>query len=217
MTKEEYEEEINLIREQNDVEFELYPMATEIIQPTLNNLSKRYVFARRKTGRGKIYYGLSSFPDVAILDKNFKNDIKEKIREEDWNKLIGCLEVKKLGSKLITKEEIERALFEEELSTEMGQLIGEILWYKKVVYTNGEEWRFIQISSYSEEIINRIIDIFNKRINSKNEYDWWDSLKDFRFEIKDSLKDELITKDCLKNWEHFENEIKCKIKWEYDN
>ena len=213
MTKEEYEEEINLIREQNDVEFELYPMVTEIIQPTLSNLSKRYVFARTRTKRGQIYYGLSSFPDVAILDKNFKNDIKEKISEKDWHKLKGCLEVKKLESELITKKEIEEALLQEKLSINMGQLIGEILWYKKVVYTNGKEWRFLQISSYSEEIINTIIKTFNERIKSGKDYDWWDSLKSFGAEIKDRLKDELITKDCLKDWKCFENEIKCKIKW----
>lgn len=70
MEKQEYIEEVNLIKEQNDTEFEIYPMAVEIIQPTIKNLSKRYVFARRKTDKGQIYYGISSFPDVAILDKN---------------------------------------------------------------------------------------------------------------------------------------------------
>ena len=72
MEKQEYIEEVNLIKEQNDTEFEIYPMAVEIIRPTIKNLSKRYVFARRKTDKGQIYYGISSFPDVAILDKNLK-------------------------------------------------------------------------------------------------------------------------------------------------
>lgn len=66
MDRNEYVEEIKLIQEQNDVEFELYPMAVDIIKPTLKNLSKRYVFARRKTDRGQIYYGVSSFPDIIL-------------------------------------------------------------------------------------------------------------------------------------------------------
>ena len=102
MTEDEYKEEIELIEEQNNVEFEIYPMVLEIIKPTIKNLSKRYVFARRKTARGQIYYGLSSFPDVAILDKSFKNVQNSQITMEDWLKLKGCLEVKALGKALIT-------------------------------------------------------------------------------------------------------------------
>ena len=35
MEKQEYIEEVNLIKEQNDTEFEIYPMAVEIIRPTI--------------------------------------------------------------------------------------------------------------------------------------------------------------------------------------
>ena len=104
MDRNEYVEEIKLIQEQNDVEFELYPMAVDIIKPTLKNLSKRYVFARRKTDRGQLYYGVSSFPDVAILDNEFKNTPNTCISKEEWLKLKGCVEVKALSSRLISKE-----------------------------------------------------------------------------------------------------------------
>ena len=40
MNKVEYEEEVELIKEQNDTEFEIYPMAVEIIQSTIKSLSK---------------------------------------------------------------------------------------------------------------------------------------------------------------------------------
>ena len=161
MEKQEYIEEVNLIKEQNDTEFEIYPMAVEIIQPTIKNLSKRYVFARRKTDKGQIYYGISSFPDVAILDKKFINISNKTISEEVWPQLKGCLEVKALETKLITQDQVEKVISTKPdiLKSEIGQLIGEILWYKKVLYTNGIEWRCLYIKEYSEELIKRIIEI----------------------------------------------------------
>ena len=83
MTKEKYQKEIELIKAQNNTEFELYPLATEIIQPVTEDLSKRYVFNRKRTEKGNIYYGLSSFPDIAILDKTFEDIDRGKIKEED--------------------------------------------------------------------------------------------------------------------------------------
>ena len=176
MKKQEYIAEVNLIKEQNDTEFEIYPMAVEIIQPTIKNLSKRYVFARRKTDKGQIYYGISSFPDVAILDKKFKNISNKTISEEEWRQLKGCLEVKALETKLITQDQVEKVISTKPdiLNPEIGQLIGEILWYKKVLYTNGIEWRCLYIKEYSEKLIKNIIKIVNNRIdfekNSNKEF-----------------------------------------------
>ena len=215
MEKQEYIEEVNLIKEQKDTEFEIYPMAVEIIQPTIKNLSKRYVFARRKTDKGQIYYGISSFPDVAILDKKFINISNKTISEEVWPQLKGCLEVKALETKLITQDQVEKVISTKPdiLNPEIGQLIGEILWYKKVLYTNGIEWRCLYIKEYSEELIKRIIEIVNKRIdlekeNSNKEFNWWESFKDIDFEIVD----ECITKNCIENWDDFIAKIH-KINW----
>lgn len=210
----EYLEEIELIRDQNDTEFEIYPMAVEIIQATLKNLSKRYVFARRKSPKGQIYYGISSFPDVAIIDKKFKNLSKAKIEKKEWNQLKGCLEVKALGAKLITEKEVEDVISNkpDNINQDIGQLIGQILWYKKVIYTNGIEWRYLYISEYTKELKDNIIEIVNKRIkkeSNKESFDWWNEFKKLNFEIKD----ECITKDCTINWDDFIIEIN-KIKWE---
>ena len=172
MEKQEYVEEIELIKEQNNVEFEIYPMAVEIIQPTIKSLSKRYVFARRKSDRGQIYYGLSSFPDVAILDKKFNNVPNTSISEEEWSKLRGCLEVKALYNSLITKKEIRDVLENKPQKLEkegMGQLIGEILWYKKVLYTNGIEWRYLHIDDYNDKLRDTVITIANNRIKFEKE------------------------------------------------
>ena len=215
MEKQEYIEEVNLIKEQNDTEFEIYPMAVEIIQPTIKNLSKRYVFARRKTDKGQIYYGISSFPDVAILDKKFINISNKTISEEVWPQLKGCLEVKALETKLITQDQVEKVISTKPdiLKPEIGQLIGEILWYKKVLYTNGIEWRCLYIKEYSEKLIKNIIEIVNNRIyfekNSNKEFNWWESFKNIEFEIVD----ECITKNCIENWDDFIAKIH-KINWE---
>ena len=217
MEKQEYIEEVNLIKEQNDTEFEIYPMAVEIIQPTIKNLSKRYVFARRKTDKGQIYYGISSFPDVAILDKKFINISNKTISEEEWRQLKGCLEVKALETELITQDQVENVISKNKkpdiLKPEIGQLIGEILWYKKVLYTNGIEWRCLYIKEYSEKLIKNIIEIVNNRIyfekNSNKEFNWWESFKNIEFEIVD----ECITKNCIENWDDFIAKIH-KINWE---
>lgn len=216
MEREEYFEEVQLIKEQNNVEFEIYPMAVDIIQPTIKNWSKRYVFARRRSACGQIYYGISSFPDVVILDKSFKNIPNKKITDLDWKKLKGCLEVKKLEDKLITKEEIEGVLKQKSqpLNPNMGQLLGEILWYKKVIYTNGIEWRFLYIEEYTKELQENVINTVNERIESERnhsteEFVWWKNFKEIDFKIIDKC----ITKNCLEDWESFITEIN-KITWD---
>lgn len=216
MELKEYQEEIELIRDQNDTEFEIYPMAVEIIQPTLKNLSKRYVFARRKSAKGQIYYGLSSFPDVAILDKKYKNISNSTIDKELWIQLKGCLEVKSLGKKLITKSQVEEVITKKPdiLEPEIGQLLGEILWYKKVLYTNGIEWRCLRVNEYSDDLIKKVIDTFKMRIDFENknpetEFNWWTSFKELDLEIVD----ECLTENCMDDWKGFITKIN-QIKWE---
>lgn len=203
MYKQEFLEEVKLIKEQNDVEVEMYPMVLELIQPTLKTLSKRYVFARRKTPRSQIYYGLSSFPDVAILDKSFKiaeinydNKCKNLKAQDNyiskaWSQFYGCIEVKRLNFPLITKEQIEYVLREkpESLAVEMGQLIGEILWYKQVLYTNGIEWRYLSVEKYDEKLKDLVLQTFKNRIeNEKKGFDWWKYFRESEFVINDERK-----------------------------
>ena len=121
-----------------------------------------------------------------------------------------------METKLITKDQIEEVLSTkpDKLKKEIGQLIGEILWYKKVLYTNGVEWRCLYINEYSEELIKRIIGMVNERIDSEKEnpnkeFDWWEKFKDIEFKIVD----ECITKNCIENWDDFIAKIH-KINWE---
>ena len=54
-----------------------------------------------------------------------------------------------------------------QLKQNIGQLIGEILWYKRVIYTNGIEWRYFRIDDYNDTLINTIITTVNDRIISE--------------------------------------------------
>lgn len=212
----EYRDEINLIQAQNDTEFELYPLVAELIAPTLRGLSKRYVFARRISELGQIYFGISGFPDIAILDKDFNNQINKDITPENWHKLKGCVEVKAYGNKLYTLKQLKEEFDGGNPNTEAFQLIGEVLWYKKLLYTNGAEWKLFKFEDYKvrEEFIIKIV---KKRIaNGKNKkYDWYRSdeiLKMIRNNIKE-IKEIKITDDCQKNWNEFIEKIGA-LEWQ---
>ena len=216
LNKEYYSEEIKLIEKQNDVEAELYPLVAGIIQPTLKNLSKRYVFGRQRSSMGQIYYGLSNFPDIVILDKSYENKSRKSIKIEDWRQLRGCVEVKNLKHGLMTEEEIRTTLSNKpmHITREMGQLIGDLLWYKKVIYTNGLQWRFLSIiDDDNNELANRIIEVVNKRIKleeGKHPFDWWENI-----EMKDGMlnyTDICLAKDCIQEWDKFIKRVN-NIKW----
>ena len=216
LDKEYYSEEIKLIEKQNDVEAELYPLVAGIIQPTLKNLSKRYVFGRQRSSMGQIYYGLSNFPDIVILDKSYENKSRKSIKIEDWRQLRGCVEVKNLKHGLMTEEEIRTTLSNKpmHITREMGQLIGDLLWYKKVIYTNGLQWRFLSITDDdNNELANRIIEVVNKRIKleeAKHPFDWWENI-----EMKDGMlnyTDICLAKDCIQEWDKFIKRVN-NIKW----
>lgn len=213
LSKEDYTEEIGLIKKQNYVEVELYPLVADIIKPTLkDSLSKRYVFGRQRRGLGQIYYGLSNFPDIVILDKTYENKSRKSIKIEEWKKLRGCVEVKNLNYRLITEEKIKSTISNsfEHITGEMGQLIGDLLWYKKVIYTNGIEWRFLSLDD-KEEIDNTIVEVVNKRIETEeagNSFDWWKNIKDLSFNYTDIC----LSKDCRQEWNEFVKRVK-EIEW----
>lgn len=213
LSKEDYTEEIGLIKKQNYVEAELYPIVADIIKPTLkDSLSKRYVFGRQRRGLGQIYYGLSNFPDIVILDKTYENKSRKSIKIEEWKKLRECVEVKNLNYSLITEEKIKSTISNsfEHITGEMGQLIGDLLWYKKVIYTNGIEWRFLSLDD-KEEIDNTIVEVVNKRIETEeagNSFDWWKNIKDLSFNYTDIC----LSKDCRQEWNEFVKRVK-EIEW----
>ncbi|TVV89329.1 hypothetical protein AZK22_03890 [Streptococcus pneumoniae] len=161
---------------------------------------------------GQINYGLSNFPDIVILDKTYENKSRKSIKIKEWKKLRGCVEVKNLNHRLITEEEIKSTLSNsfEHLTREMGQLIGDILWYKKVIYTNGIQWRFLSLDD-NNEMNHKILKVVNNRIkleDGKNTFDWWNQIKDLSFNYTDIC----LSKDCRQEWNEFVKRVK-EIEW----
>ena len=208
-----YIDEINLIKNQNNTERDLYYLVKQTLEPYCCGLSLRIVAERIKSELGQIFYGISSVPDIAILDRDFVNNQHYKITGKNRDKLKGCIEVKNLGEKLYTLEELQEEFENKNVGTAAGQLAGEILWYKKLLYTNGKEWRlftFYNRGEYDDEIIG----IVTKRIEKeekKGKFNWTedtDIKKTAKKILNENIEEKLITKDCTKNWDEFIAEIK---------
>ena len=207
-----YIDEINLIKNQNNTERDLYYLVKQTLEPYCCGLSLRIVAERIKSELGQIFYGISSVPDIAILDRDFVNNQHYKITGKNRDKLKGCIEVKNLGEKLYTLEELQEEFKNENVGTAAGQLAGEILWYKRLLYTNGTEWKLFTFNE-SEEFDDVIIEIVTKRIKEekKGKFNWTediDIMKTAKKILKDNIEEKRITEDCTKNWDEFIAEIK---------
>lgn len=208
-----YIDEIDLIENQNNTERDLYYLVKQTLEPYCCGLSLRIVAERRKSKLGQIFYGISSVPDIAILDKDFDNEKNQVINKENRKKLKGCIEVKNLGEKLYKLEELQEEFENKNVGTAAGQLAGEILWYKKLLYTNGTEWKLFTFNE-SEKYDDIIIRIVTKRIEKEErneEYNWAKDpdIEQTVIDILDKkIEEKRITKDCTENWDEFIAEIK---------
>ena len=207
-----YIDEINLIKNQNNTERDLYYLVKQTLEPYCGGLSLRIVAERIKSELGQIFYGISSVPDIAILDRDFVNNQHYKITGKNRDKLKGCIEVKNLGEKLYTLEELQEEFKNKNVGTAAGQLAGEILWYKRLLYTNGKEWRlftFYNSGEYDDEIIG----IVTKRIEEekKGKFNWTKDTgikKTAKKILNENIEEKLITENCTKYWDEFIAEIK---------
>lgn len=127
MTWEEYKEEIELIEKQNNVEYDLYNVIYAVLRErekfkliSIRNVSDR---VRTKSKKEELLWGIKGFPDFILLDKEYNPEDKKK------EKILGAVEAKYVGKPILNDKE------------DITQLIGHILWFGKVIYTNGVEWR----------------------------------------------------------------------------
>ena len=127
MTWKEYIEEIELIQKQNNVEHDLYNIVFNILKErkAFKKISVRNVCDRKRTKDQDeyLFWGIKGFPDFVLIDKEYGT--KDKSR----NMILGALEAKYVGEKLLLTV------------SDKSQLIGHLLWFKYVIYTNGIEWR----------------------------------------------------------------------------
>lgn len=127
-----YIDEIELIQFQNKVECDLYSILSFIIRNSKQGraISLRDVSVRRTTDFSKSYKGEAGFPDFVV-----------RTREKSQNAaILGAVEIKYITVDLDLEDNLE-------------QLNGHIDFYKKVIYTNGIEWRYYNQGETKSECI----------------------------------------------------------------
>ena len=143
MKWEKYTTEVELIEKQNDVEHDLYNIIANVIRDraAFNDVSVRDIGNRRrsKSKKEKVFWGLKGFPDFVFLDKEYQ-PVENNV---DRQYLYGVIEAKFVDKPLYTSIDDKR------------QLWGHLLWFKKVIYTNGIEWRFYSVE---EEYVQKVLE-----------------------------------------------------------
>ncbi len=118
----EYKEELELVHAQNRVECDLYSIIATMIRECYVNqaISLRDVSARRTSIFSRVFKSeKAGFPDFVIRTREKSNAAK----------ILGAVEVKYITKDLDSQRYIE-------------QIEEQIKFYKKLLYTNGLEWRF---------------------------------------------------------------------------
>ncbi len=123
---EDYKEEIELSCVQNHgVELELYSIIASIIREYCPNISLRDVTARRTIQNDDFdLKGIGGFPDFVVLE-----------RIMEGAKIFGCIEAKNTYQ-----------IYDDHAD----QINKHIISYRKMLYTNGLEWRFIDLTDKSK-------------------------------------------------------------------
>ena len=178
MEWEEYINEIELIEKQNNVEHDLYCVIAPLLKSIKNfkEYSIRDVDNRKRTNTTKnerTFWGIKGFPDFAILDRTYEASSKN-----DKDKVYGVVEAKFIGKPMLSKP------------GDKLQLIGHLLSFGKVIYTNAYEWRIYENGwKVSKEIIfDKENDSYEARSDSVDDKEKW---KEINLWLKSFSLDEL--------------------------
>lgn len=180
--------------------------------------------AKKVKGR-ELLMGYAAFPDMAILDKNFLGD-KQYNLEEELKKLYCCVEAKKTKEVLLDIEGVihiqankKAKIGMSDISVDLcqmngkatayGELIGELLWYGRIIYTNGKEWRFLEIKDFDSSNTGETLaqcrkDLYKDCVKNKNAHVWCEKFEEREFEV---IKTPLINiedpEKTESDWEDF--------------
>lgn len=173
ISAENYISELKLMHKQYGQEEDLYPWVYMLLKMNNNLHSVRLIADSNGDKNVKNYYkGYVGFPDMVILNENFNknDDIKTGLAN-----ICGCVEVKKIYDLLadfkegvnvisVEKGEVnfdgrrnnndEKCIYKGKKASKIGQLLGELLWYGKVLYTNGLAWKCLELVDKSKKSIN---------------------------------------------------------------
>lgn len=176
ITHNDYFKELELIKKQNATEIDMYPWIYMLLQIAKCNKGKTYetvsirdVHKRFKSAKGQVLYGLSSIPDFIIANTKFDNSNNSKGEIDNIDQIYGCVEIKGLDKELLdvkSIKELKSINFQNKEDAAKGQLLGQLLWYKKVLYTNGIEWQYLEWKPKEDEY-NEIKNTVKNRIEWK--------------------------------------------------
>ena len=183
MTLEEYMRELVLMSRQYGREEELYPLVNMMLRESDNakHISIRDVHncseinkisGKNKRIMNEMLYGYASYPDLVLLDENC--DLREKKDTlpytKQYNYLLGCVEVKSVSKNLVSEVKQKEWKIKwvpsnyyykkDNRLTDFGQILGEILWYGKILYTNGKVWYYLELQQPQRENIIKNIEEF---------------------------------------------------------
>ncbi|WP_294241201.1 hypothetical protein [Pseudobutyrivibrio sp.] len=142
MRFEEYIQEVELIKKQNNVEYDFYNIVAPLVKCCVSNYSVRDVSQRKRTTSEieRLFWGIAGFPDFVVLDKEYSSS-----SDNDKEVIHGVIEAKYIGKPLL-KQKADRL-----------QLAGHILSFGLVIYTNGYVWRIYSKSiKLNEEQVHEI-------------------------------------------------------------
>ncbi len=248
MTLEEYKKELEYIEKQYGGEEALYPLINIFLRELgdfkpLNKQDPSLVDVHRgrlcKYASRNLLYGISNFPDMVIMGKDFAykdnqlNYKKDLIDEK--SKLFGCIEVKDLSEKLdeimdntkkITLKYCnEKSMFcykeDDQNYTEVNQLYGDVLWYGKVIHTNGKIWNYYEIENktlkdVNEFLMNYYFQFMKTRCNNNAQIvkDFYETVQGFSNNLdneKDNEKEVIITMKTIANLDSLDsNKVECE-------
>ena len=161
MTLEQYMRELWLMDKQYGQEEELYPLINMLLRDGVNteNLSIRDV---HKSERIKADNNKNGCVEAKCNKKN-PEQIEVKIVAENKS------EQPKQKNYFIERNNTKTYLHYADTgkATDEGQFLGELLWYGKVLYTNGVIWKYYKLSEETETI-NNIRKNYISSINENN-------------------------------------------------
>lgn len=106
---------------------------------------------------------------ITIPELEINNKIRKFCFENNMNKIYGCIEAKPINAELKElNEDLSSYTYESIIGSKglntIGELIFELMWYGKVIYTNGLEWRCLELTGISccENFRKELFDKINK-------------------------------------------------------
>lgn len=235
----EFRSELELMKKQYGQEEELYPYIYMLLREAgfTQKYSVRSVASARRAksveGR-ELLMGYAAFPDIAIVDKSFLDKKEGYQPAAEIKKIYCCVEAKKTNETLLDikgdikidsekKATITNSSQQSPIvvnlcksngkATAYGELIGELLWYGRVIYTNGREWKYLEINNFNNSNIVRNLagkreELYKECVKDNKGHKWCEKLEGETFEVIETPLANIGKKSDDSAWERFKTNLK---------